>query len=268
MKRVGVFWLVLMFAVGPGQTEEGELAQSEEVVLDMPGGRPVAILLPGAGRVLGEERDGFVKVTLQGWMRVGDTGKIPASIPPAPASSGLSGQIRLDLPSGEARYGAGARVALLGRAEKLERERIELMQEFEKESAELEQDIARLEEEAKEALNSSNNFREAAAQRDRSLATLAARKKTLQGLAQIYVVRMDELFARYQVAAIVADEGGNYSFPEAKAGKYYLLASFTSGDSPHRWYLPLDWSGTEKRVMNLTGDGIGTDPYRAFRDVE
>jgi hypothetical protein len=268
MKRVGIVLLALIIMVALGRTDDAESSRTEEVVLDVPGGHPVAILLSGASRTLGEEKNGFVKVTIEGWLRLGDGRESQMLIAPPPVTLGLSGQIRVDLSSGEARYGAGARVMLLGRVDELEQERTELVKQFEEERTELAQNIVQMEEEAKNALNSSNNFREATAQRDRTLATMAAREKELHNLSLLFRARLDELFARHQVATTLADEGGHYFFPDAKAGRYHLLASFTRGETSHRWYLPLDWSGIEERVVDLTGDGIGTDPYRAFQGTE
>src|SRR5262245_53060589 len=100
-------------------------------LLDAPGGRPIAMLLSGPRPRVLEQREGYVKVALEGWMRAGaaDAATPPPALPSAggaeagtaPASLGnLSGSILVTLPGGEVRKGAGARVALLGKIDELE----------------------------------------------------------------------------------------------------------------------------------------------------
>src|SRR5262245_17547198 len=136
-------------------------------ILDTPGGRPIAILLSGPRPRVLEEREGFVKIALEGWVRsTAATGAPPPSavapgggVEPGPASAAgtgsVSGSILVTLPGGEVRKGAGARVVLLGRIGELEAARRELVAAYQPASQKLQEEIAGLEAKRAAALNGS-----------------------------------------------------------------------------------------------------------------
>jgi len=118
MRLPAVLALFLCLSPAVAVAEETTLISAPEEVLEVPGGKPIALLLPGAVRSTLETREGYVRVRLEGWVRLPGTG-IPPAIPgptPAPAAApgaggdALSGTIVATLGSGEVRYGAGARV--------------------------------------------------------------------------------------------------------------------------------------------------------------
>src|SRR5207249_11171809 len=128
MKSLMVLMLLSGASLSGVLAEEVRSAGGEEV-LETPGGHPIAVLLPGAVRRTLEEKDGYVRIVVDGWVRAGAPsvqGAIPpptfpppiqppAAPDPSPAAPEVSGRITLRLASGEVRYGAGARIVLLGK---------------------------------------------------------------------------------------------------------------------------------------------------------
>jgi len=288
--RMPVLFVLVLLLVHPAVWGgDSPPTGADEVVLDAPGGRPVAILLSGAVRRTGEEREGFLRVTVEGWIRLPRTSSesgqasssppalnqaspppssmLPLPEPPATAveGSGLWGQIRVTLPSREVRYGAGARVVLLAPVEDLDAHWAELKNRYEHERLALEKEIESLQRDQEGALSSSDNFYEASHRLERAKAVLAARQKDRQLLPAKYVSRLDELFQRYRVAEAAADPAGRYEIPNLVAGRYRLLATFTVGEVAHRWYLPLEKSSEGGLRFDLNTDDSGTDPYFGTR---
>src|SRR5437867_5823186 len=209
----------------------GETPSSHpDEVLDAPGGRPIAILLPGASRHIVEEKDGYLKVVVEGWIRSeapeapGRQGTDPAPTGNQPASSkegevsslaspsetSLSGRIEIRLGSGEIRYGAGARVLALGNVAELEARRSTLSTAYRSESRDLQDQIQTLEAEKRQALNSSDNLAQATQNLDRAKVRLDKASKELGSLQEKYVALGEALLLEFKVAEAFADPGGVY----------------------------------------------------------
>jgi len=269
-------WLTLVLCLGTSWalaagTPSGE---GEEVVLDAPGGRPIAILLSGARRTNGDVRDGFVRVTLEGWIRLAaDAAPANPSEAPPPgvgteaAVSGptLSGNVTTLLPSGEVHFGAGARIILLGRCEDLEAERLSLESRYTSEQEDLKKEDEALALEQQRALSSSDNLHEATQRLDRAKAAIAARKRKREKLSETYRQKLEDLFRRHQVAETTADSRGWYRFTNLSPGTYRLLAVSTVGESVHRWYLPLEMPADGDVQLDLGESNTGNDPYLRLR---
>jgi len=258
--------LVLFHAAARG--EEAAAAGPEEV-LDAPGGRSIAILLPGASRTTVEVREGYARIRVEGWIRLPGTPSatsLPAPVPPLPPAPGapacaLCGSVSAALASGEIRYGAGARVALLGSVEDLEPAWTELKASFDKETAELDARILSLQDQEKNALASSDNLTQATRNLDRTRSSLRKAQGERGEIRERYAKRADDLFRAHQVAEVAADAAGSYSFSSLPPGKYYLLATLTTGEGVRRWYLPVEIGPQGGARMDLRPDAKGPDPY-------
>jgi len=266
--------LLLMPCLFSAALGEEATAVAPEEVLDAPGGKPIAILLPGAVRSTVETREGYARIHLEGWVRLPGTasptaGPGPAPVaPPAPPEvprGALSGTVAAALSSGEIRYGAGARVAVLGPAEGLEPAWRDLKAGFEKEKADLEGRILDLKDREKGALASSENLTEATQSLDRARRSRVEAEKEREELRERYARKVDDLFRRHQVAEVAADIGGRYSFPALPKGKHYLLAILTTGEGVRRWYLPVEVGAQGGTIQDLRPDSTGPDPYFGTR---
>jgi hypothetical protein len=272
MKSLAALGLLLCLISLPARGEGAAVAARGEL-LDFPGGHPIALLLSGATALpTGESREGYVQVALVGWIRSPGTAPAaePESIPsPPPAASAaapyLSGVIAAPLPSGEVRYGSGARVAVLGPKEELDAAWSELKGSFEKESAALDLRIeeARLQE--KNALASSENLTQASQNLDRAKTARKQAERDKQELRNRFASRADGLFRSHQVAESIADAEGRYSFEFLPPGSYRLLAVFTLGSEERRWYLPVETTSAGGVRKDLKGDDTGPDPFFGAR---
>ena len=272
MKALAVLFLMLcLFTVALG---EEATAVAPEEVLDAPGGKPIAILLPGAVRSTVETREGYARIRLEGWIRLPGTaspmaGPAPApALPPSPPEAprgALAGTVAATLSSGEIRYGAGAWLAVLGPADDLEPAWRDLKESFEKEKADLEGRILDLRDQEKRALASSDNLTQATRNQDRVRSSLKVAEKERQEVRERYARSADELFRRHQVGEVAADIEGRYSFPALPQGKYYLLAILTTGEGVQRWYLPVEVGAQGGTIQELRSDATGPDPYFGTR---
>ncbi len=254
---------ILCLIPSSSRSEGASASRVEEVLLDAPGGRPIAILLPAAPRKLGEAREGFVRVTLEGWVRLASPSPSTSS-PPAARVPVLSGLISSRLPTGEVRFASGARVVILGPERGLEADLADLREQYERDKKSLDERIETLQREREDALNSSSSFREATQRRDRVQADLSARQAERRSLPDKYSARVDESLRRYQIAETAADTLGQYSFNSLPPGRYRILAESTAGGSVRRWYRSVEIPAEGALRFDLA-EAASTDPYFATR---
>jgi|GEM_PF-3224292 len=246
-----------------------------EDLLDAPGGHPVAILLPGTPRRVLEAKEGFVKVVVEGWIRqegpAPKTDALPAVADPLPPSSpaapevapvaSISGRVEIRLPTKEVRYGAGARVMLLGKVTELEPRRVGLASAYQAEVRELQAQITELEAAKKKALNSSDNLTQATKNLDQAKASLARKTQDLEAIGKKYATQGEALAESFKVAEVTADPGGEYHLDGVAAGEYRLRAWFSDQGSEYRWYVPASVTARERTVVDLSAAKPGPDPF-------
>ncbi len=234
-------------------------------LLDSPGGHPIAILLPGTSRKVIEVKDGYVKVVVEGWIRQEGAGPtVEAPPPPTPEpipATSLSGRIEVQLSSKEIRYGAGARVMLLGNVAELEKRRAALATAYQVEVRDLEAQIAQLEAAKRQALNSSDNLAQASKNLDQAKASLARKNQEFGAIQKKYGTLGDALVEEFKVADTAADPGGEYHLAGVAPGEYRLRAWFSDQGADYRWYLPASVSAQSGTVLNLSGAKPGQDPF-------
>lgn len=267
--------LLAGLAVPPAPAGESRATTTEEI-LEAPGGRPVAILLPGAVARRGEEKDGYVRVVVEGWIRISprasilETPSAPAATPPAPVDGAaatevaktVSGRITLKLASGEIRYAAGSKVLLLGDPQRLEARRAELALAYQAEGRALREEIATLEARKAGALNSTENFTQASQNLDRTKKQLAAKNRELQSLQAAFAGKEQALLEEFKTAETFADPGGIYRLEPPAAGEYRIWASYAEGDRVFRWYLPATVRDSAV-TLDLAAGKPGEDPFLA-----
>jgi len=267
--------LLAGLAVPPAPAGESRATTTEEI-LETPGGRPVAILLPGAVARRGEEKEGYVRVVVEGWMRVSpqasslEAPSAPAAplSPPAGGAAAtevaraVSGRITLKLPTGEIHYAAGSKVLLLGDPQRLEVRRAELAQAYQSEGRALREEIAALEARKAGALNSNENFTQASQSLDRTKKQLAAKNRELQSLQAAFAGKEQALLEEFKTAETFADPGGVYRLEPPVPGEYRVWASYAEGDRMYRWYLPA-LVGDSAVTLDLAAGKPGEDPFLA-----
>lgn len=283
-RRVGR-WILLtasaaLLALGMGGG--GDLT-----LFDAPRGAWLASVRSTGDLVVLEEREGWRRVRLEGWIpaptKAGEgtlpaEGASPESVAPAPApaaptaapaGAGAEGAVEgiLFPLSGmqPATPGADLVVRLIGDLEHLDADHKTLGDECRGELARIEAKVAEAEAAARHALNSSENFREAAARSDRAKADLARarseRDDTLEGCRR----RADALFDRYAAARTLSDAAGRFAFRQVAPGRYRVVAVLHGPGASRAWCLPADLASGQDLVLDPRTLSPGPDPYWGLR---
>jgi hypothetical protein len=261
--KIASLLLLPLLVSAPGASEPSAGRATLEL-LDAPGGKVTAVLLPGAPTRILEQREGYVRVVVEGWIRAtegGASGPAPAPAPPAAAGPALAGRIETPGKSGERRPGAYARVAVLAASEQLDRDREALQRAYRSERESLERRIGELEAAGKKALNSSDNMTEAARRADQIRSELAGRRKELEGLDARFAGQAGELYRKHQLAETVADPGGNFVFPSLPPGRYRLAVTASDASSTWHGYAPAEVPPGGGGWVDLTADEAKNTPF-------
>lgn len=237
-----------------------------EEILDAPGGHPIAILLPGANPRVVQEEGGYGKIVVEGWIRLAPpSSSAPAATAPAAeervASSSVTGRIEIRLPSKEVRYGAGARVMLLGHSEDLESRRATLAAAYEKEMGALREKTAVYEAAKRKALNSSDNLGQATKNLDQAKADLARNQRNIEQVQKKYDTLEEGLLQEFKVRESTASPSGEYRLEGIDPGTYRLRVWFTEQGSAYRWYLPVQVLAQKDTTLDLTASKPGQDAF-------
>jgi len=265
-----------------GALSEGASVTHPEEVLDIPGGRAVAILLPGAPRRVLEEKNGYVRVAVEGWIRIprplaagagepapvsdGSTAPIRSEVSlqpgtPVQGATTLAGRIIIRIASGEIRYGAGGRVLALGSVEELEARRGSLAAAYQTERRDLQEQIQSLQNEKAGALSSSENLNQATRRLDRAKAGLAQKNLDLQALEVKVAAREAALVEEFRIAETFADSNGAYSLGSLPAGACRIWAVFSDSGLTYRWYVSATLSEGKADTLDLTAAKAGENPF-------
>jgi hypothetical protein len=286
-RRVGRWILLAAAAAAPvlGAAGGGDLA-----LFDAPRGAWLASVRSSGDLVVLEEREGWRRVRLEGWMPApagegAGERPTPGTAPPAVAPPMAQGTVVSpgSAPAGApaegmiegilfplagmqpATPGADLVVRLVGDLEHLDADHKTLGDECRGEIARDDARVADLESAARHALNSSENFHEAAARSDRAKADLARtraeRDETMEGCRR----RADALFDRYAVVRTLSDASGRFAFHKVVPGRYRILAVLHGSGASRSWCLPADIEAGQDLVLDPRTLAPGPDPYWGLR---
>lgn len=250
---------------------------SEVTLLDGPRGNWLATVRGDVSFEVLEERAGWRRVRLEGWI-VGSAvsapdpaadgtaaGAVAAVVPdPAvPADPGVTvSGVLLPAPADQpAAPGAGLVVLLLGELEALDAEHARAGEECRAALAESQREVDARRDDYRRQMNSTDNFKEAAQRNDRA-------KKALRQAEQAYRERVeacrrtaDQLFQRYAVRRAVSDMAGRFEFDRVPGGGYRVLASEIGGEAPRAWVLDCSVTGEGPVVLDANSDRSEMKPY-------
>jgi len=240
----------------------------ELALFDAPKGAWLGALREDAPLVVLEERDGWRRVRLEGWIMAptaapaGTGMPVPADTPGSPAQAAtpamphlVSVQGVLAPPLG-AGGGAGAGVLVL-----LVKENGDLDSEHRKAGAECrarldrkDRDLGTLRAEADRALTSSDNFREASGRSDQAKTRLATGQRERRDLIQECRARAQAVFEVAVTGRAISDASGRFEFQGVVPGRYRVVAFETTGDVPRSWSFSFQVEGNGPRVLDPSAD--------------
>lgn len=238
-------------------------------LLTAPGGAWLASVREDAPLTTIEERDGWRKVRIEGWIPLGapDAAGTPEApppppSPPPPAAGGTITGVLLP-PAGQdaAGPGTGILVFLVGDLERLDAEHARAGEACKAELAADDAHLAELQHAVDQALNSSTNFSTATHRYDQARADLAAARKERVAHLQECRARADALMSKYAVGRTISEAGGRFEFQRVAPGRYRVVAGDAAPAVARSWSIPCEMTGGESIVLDPRAVAPGPDLY-------
>ncbi len=107
------------------------------------------------------------------------------------------------------------------------------------------------------ALNSSDNFREAATRNDRTRTRLKAAEKERQLIVQECRGKAQDIFEHAAVQRAISDGNGRFEFEGVEPGRYGVVALESSGEKARSWSFECLIAGAEARVLDPAANRAG-----------
>ena len=239
---------------------------ADMVLLDAPRGAWLATVKENAAVTVLEERDGWRRVRLEGWTMAPGVARPEGAPPPLPAPSSaqppaasgarLQGVLAPDIRSGGA-AGANLLVLLVPQSETLLADHRRAGQECRTRVADKDREIDGLRSALQRALNSSDNFREAATRNDETRTRLKAAERERQQVVRECRGKAQDILERAAVQRALSDGSGRFEFGNVGPGRYDVVALEPAGDKPRAWSFECRIEGTEPRVLDPSADRAG-----------
>lgn len=287
MKRLLITFLLLATAAGMVCLESIS-AGDEIALLDAPRGAWLGTLRGDVTLTVIEQRDGWQRVRIEGWVAgsgapaaapsTGAAAPVTAAVPgidgipadstPPPAGvagTRVRGVLRPAEDAKEAAPGAGLVVLLVPDDEALAGERAAAEQSCRAGLREVDQRIASLEQRRRQALNSSDNFRQATSENDRVRAELAQATKERGEQVRRCRQEAEAVFLARALQRSISDAAGRFEFERVTPGRYRVVATDATIDPPRFWVLDCRVSGEREIVLDQRADRSGDDPYWGVR---
>jgi hypothetical protein len=259
--------LLALLAIGPG------LAGRDEVTLfDEPRGAWLGTVRAGARLEILEERDGWRRVRVEGWLPSpvgaspvpGSASGAPASPEPAPppgSGAAVRGTLLPVGPSAAGGAGAGLVVLLVGRLDGLDAEHALLGTTCGGQARAARERAASLRAEADRALTQVDNYRQAMNRHDRLDREAAEAEREGRDLLHTCRERAMALFESHALMKTISDVAGRFEFRDVPPGRYRVVAAETAGDRPRSWSLECPVSGPGQRVLDPRTDASRVPPF-------
>jgi hypothetical protein len=237
---------------------------------------------PDASVQVLEERDGWRRVRVEGWIPVGASPATGAAeAPPAarataapeavaapPVAKGGASIVGIlvampGMPSSTP--GGNLVVQLIGDPEALDAELKKEGEPCRESLRESDIAIATLEDQVKKALNSSTNLTEATHRYDRARSDLAAAKRDRAARVETCRVDVDSRLAAHAAARVLSDPNGRFDFRDVSAGHYRVVATEHSASAVRVWSMECPVTAGESLVLDPRTAPPGPDPYLGLR---
>jgi hypothetical protein len=282
MKRLLVATVLVLLGAGAAHWWPALAESADLLLLDGPRGAWLGTLRSDAPLTVLEERDGWRRVRVEGWIATAhDAGPgasatrstLPPTGAPAASSAGsvsgggatvrgvlLAGP---DDPSGTP--GAGLIVLLVSDLEALDREHEQTGSECRARLDRVDQTIADLRERLNRALNAHDNFREAATSNDRLNRDLERTQRDRDDLLRGCWKQADALFQKYARQRTISDAAGRFEFTGVPQGRYRVVATAATGNPPAAWSMECRVGAGGTLVLDPRVDRSSRDPYWGLR---
>lgn len=288
MKRL-VITAVLLLGVCPGigmGSVPGGATEGDLVLLDAPRGAWLANVRGDAALVVLEEREGWRRVRLEGWMAVGSLraavqpgvtgaeGGGPSPAPaPAPATVARAEPARAAIrgvlapQEGQGRPGANVIVRLLADVGALDAEHARAGEACHAAVDPLNARIEQLRADSSKALNSSDNFRTAATASDALKKQTRAAEAERAAAIEDCRASAEAVFENHVAQRTIADGQGRFEFATVAPGAYRIVATEAAvgGSAPRTWSFDGRVEGSGAITLDPRASRSPVDPYWGLR---
>ena len=199
--------------------------------------------------VLAEE-DGWRRIRLEAWVPVSSAGA-------SPSGATIRGVLTAE---GDGPAGSSLIVLLASDLEAMDRDHARAGAECAARLAGIDARISSLGEDARRALNSSDNFREAATRSDHVKQELSAAQTERREALSDCRGTAEKIFQRHAVERTISNDQGSYEFLDIPPGRYRVIAIRTAAPS-------LAWSldcAIEGEGMTVLDPAVHRSPVQPF----
>jgi hypothetical protein len=280
MKRLAIVCALLLALLLLGRLVTAGDGRGELALFDAPRGSWLATVRGDAPVTVVEERDGWRRVRVEGWVSGAPPGAAPAAGDRGSATGAASGGPRpADSAAGTVAPGAtvqgvlqaapgdpantpgsGLVVFLLDDLGALDRDHARAGEECRAGLRQVDVRLERLNADLDKALNSSDNFREASQRRDAVRSEIQKAEQERRDVVLRCRRAADAILHRHAVQKAISDESGRFAFAGVAPGRYRVVAAETGGDRPRSWTLDCAVEGPGIRVLD-SGDRSAFRPY-------
>jgi hypothetical protein len=273
-------WRIAAAVAALGIVVAGAFAAEEAgiVLLDAPRGAWLGEVRQDAPVQVLEERDGWRRIRVEGWVR--DTAPLPAGAPgagaassapgaapaaaAAPAATALRGVLTPRQGMQPATVGGGLAVLFVPDPAATDAAHRTLGEPCRAALAEIDKRLEGLNDELQASLNSSSNFKEAAQKNDRAKAALATAKQERADRLAACRGQAEAYFSGRAVARTVSDAAGRFEISGLPPGRYRVVAMERTAAGARGWSMSADVPGAADLLLEGSA-ADGPDPYWNLR---
>jgi hypothetical protein len=226
----------------------------EIVLFDAPKGAWLGALREDAPLVVLEEREGWRHVRLEGWTTGPAGGAAATAAPVGTDSAGVVEGVLAPPVGSTGQAGSGVLVLLVRDGTALDAEHRKAGEDCAARVAGKDRELDDLRADVTRALNSSDNFREAAGRNDQAKARVATAQRERQDLVRECRARAQQVFEGSVEKRAISDGGGRFEFRGVAPGHYRVVAFEATGDQPRAWSFSFVIEGSAARVLDPAKD--------------
>ena len=254
---------LLLLTTSTGSTESpGSLATATDL-MSQPDGARVAVLLPGAVPQVIETRDGWSRVTLEGWIRAEPglpdaTPPAPAAVtPPAPAPAAssdgaIAGSVYVTDQKGRASVGSGLALRLLADPASAASEIAAIAAECDVKRDALRAEAAALKDKGDRAMKTIENPSQAFEAYDEAKRQRSAKMREAKSWDDQCGSRQEAVFDAHAAQRALTSAEGKFSFDRVPPGRYTLHAALEAAGARHEWDLDVTVAAGQRMTLDLT----------------
>ena len=225
----------------------------EIVLFDAPKGAWLGALRADAPLVVLEERDGWRHVRLEGWTTGSAGGAASTAAPLGTDPAGVVAGLLAPPVGSTGQAGSGVLVLLVRDGTALDAEHRKTGEECAARLARKDSELGDLRADAVSALNSSDNFREAASRSDQAKARLASAQRERQDLVRECRARAQQVFEGSVAQRAISDGSGRFEFRGVAPGPYRVVA-FEATGAERAWSFSFVVDGSGARILDPAKD--------------